>query len=377
MAVIDINELKRRMQGALGVLKTELNGLRTGRASAHLLDPIHVEAYGAEHGPQPGRHRQCSPAAHDQRPGVGSLDGHAVEKAIMAANLGLTPSSEGQVIHLRIPELNQERRKELVKVAHKYAETAKVAVRHVRRDGMDGLKKMEKDHQISQDDHKRMEPRSRRRPIRRFRYRPPAVRQGKGDHDGLNRFAMPQNQHPIVGVAMPRPCRHHHGWQRALGVGAGPAARGGAPARRRSGAQDRACRWRMGISFLTIFSFSAENWSDQAVIESASRNRYAAFAHGRRNSARGRHRQMARAAGEPVGGLCEGRNALLTLWGGRRRIETCDRGTRPEDGGRGAAADCEHDRDRDTEGQLTSRYPSLARWTQRRPGSTPSGTPRG
>jgi ribosome recycling factor len=81
---------------------------------------------------------------------------NAVEKAIMAANLGLTPSSEGQVIHLRIPELNEERRKELVKVAHKYAETAKVAVRHVRRDGMDALKKMEKDHQISQDDLKRM-----------------------------------------------------------------------------------------------------------------------------------------------------------------------------------------------------------------------------
>jgi ribosome recycling factor len=82
---------------------------------------------------------------------------NAVEKAIMAANLGLTPSSEGQVIHLRIPELNEERRKELVKVAHKYAETAKVAVRHVRRDGMDALKKMEKDNQISQDDHKRMD----------------------------------------------------------------------------------------------------------------------------------------------------------------------------------------------------------------------------
>jgi ribosome recycling factor len=82
---------------------------------------------------------------------------NAVEKAIMAANLGLTPSSEGQVIHLRIPELNEERRKELVKVAHKYAETAKVAVRHVRRDGMDALKKMEKDHEISEDDHKRMD----------------------------------------------------------------------------------------------------------------------------------------------------------------------------------------------------------------------------
>jgi ribosome recycling factor len=82
---------------------------------------------------------------------------HAVEKAILAANLGLTPSTEGQVIHLRIPELNEERRKELVKVAHKYAEAARVAVRHIRRDGMDLLKKMEKDHQISQDDHKRMD----------------------------------------------------------------------------------------------------------------------------------------------------------------------------------------------------------------------------
>jgi ribosome recycling factor len=153
----DINELKRRMQGALGVLKTELSGLRTGRASAHLLDPIHVEAYGQSMPlnqlatvsvPQP---RMISVQVWDR-----SMV-NPVEKAILAANLGLTPSSEGQVIHLRIPELNEERRKELVKVAHKYAETAKVAVRHVRRDGMDLLKKMEKDHQISQDDHKRMD----------------------------------------------------------------------------------------------------------------------------------------------------------------------------------------------------------------------------
>jgi len=80
---------------------------------------------------------------------------HAVEKAIMAANLGLNPSTEGQVLRLRIPELNAERRKELVKVAHKYAEDARIAVRHVRRDGMEVLKKLEKDHKISQDDHKR------------------------------------------------------------------------------------------------------------------------------------------------------------------------------------------------------------------------------
>lgn len=153
----DIGELKRRMQGAIGVLKSELGALRTGRASAHLLDPIHVEAYGQSMPlnqlatisvPQP---RMISVQVWDR-----SMV-NPVEKAILAANLGLTPSSEGQVIHLRIPELNEERRKELVKVAHKYAETAKVAVRHVRRDGMDLLKKLEKDHQISQDDHKRMD----------------------------------------------------------------------------------------------------------------------------------------------------------------------------------------------------------------------------
>jgi ribosome recycling factor len=156
-ATYDINDLKRRMQGALGVLKQELGALRTGRASSHLLDPIHVDAYGQSMPlnqlatvsvPQP---RMISVQVWDR-----SMV-HAVEKAILAANLGLTPSTEGQVIHLRIPELNEERRRELVKVAHKYAETARVAVRHVRRDGMDVLKKLEKDHKIGQDDHKRMD----------------------------------------------------------------------------------------------------------------------------------------------------------------------------------------------------------------------------
>jgi ribosome recycling factor len=153
----DINELKRRMQGALSVLKQELAGLRTGRASVHLLDPIHAEAYGQTMAlnqlatvsvPQP---RMISVQVWDR-----SMV-HAVEKAILAANLGLTPQTEGQVIHLRIPELNEERRKELVKIAHKYAETARVAVRHVRRDGMESLKKLEKDHKISQDEHKRFD----------------------------------------------------------------------------------------------------------------------------------------------------------------------------------------------------------------------------
>jgi ribosome recycling factor len=153
----DLNELKRRMQGAVQLLKQEFGGLRTGRASPNLLDPIHVEAYGQSMAlnqlasvtvPEP---RMLAVNVWDKSMVV------AVEKAIHSANLGLNPSTEGQVIRLRIPELNEERRKELVKVAHKYAETARVAVRHVRRDGMDVLKKLEKDHKISQDDHKRLD----------------------------------------------------------------------------------------------------------------------------------------------------------------------------------------------------------------------------
>ena len=151
----DLNELKRRMQGTLQSFKHELSGLRTGRATATMLDPVHVEAYGAQMPlnqlatvsvPEP---RLISVQVWDKsmvRP---------VEKAIVDANLGLSPATEGQVIRLRIPELNEERRKELVKVAHKYAEAARVAVRHVRRDGLDVLKKLEKDHKISKDDHDR------------------------------------------------------------------------------------------------------------------------------------------------------------------------------------------------------------------------------
>jgi ribosome recycling factor len=155
-ATHDLNELKRRMQGAMQVLKQELGGLRTGRASPHLLDHIQAEAYGSH---MPLNQLATVTVPEPRLISVQVWDRsmvHAVEKAITAANLGLTPATEGQVIRLRIPELNEERRKELVKVAHKYAEAAKVAVRHVRRDGLDLLKKMEKDHRISEDDGKRM-----------------------------------------------------------------------------------------------------------------------------------------------------------------------------------------------------------------------------
>lgn len=151
-AMHDMNELKRRMQGALTSLKGELSGLRTGRATASLLEPVQVEAYGS--------HMPINQVATVSVPEPRLLSVqvwdramvHAVEKAIVASNLGLSPSTEGQVIRLRIPELNEERRKELVKVAHKYAEAARIAVRHVRRDGLDILKKLEKDSEIGKDD---------------------------------------------------------------------------------------------------------------------------------------------------------------------------------------------------------------------------------
>ncbi|HET8972608.1 MAG TPA: ribosome recycling factor [Pseudolabrys sp.] len=155
MTTHDINEVKRRMQGASAVLKTELSGLRTGRASAHLLDPVMVEAYGAQ---MPLNQVATVSVPEPRLISVNVWDRslvHPVEKAIVNSNLGLSPATEGQTIRLRIPELNEERRKELVKLAHKYAETARVAVRHVRRDAMDVIKKLEKDHKISKDDHER------------------------------------------------------------------------------------------------------------------------------------------------------------------------------------------------------------------------------
>jgi len=153
----DLNELKRRMHGALQVLKQELGGLRTGRASAGLLDHIQVEAYGTH---MPLNQLATISVPEPRLLSVQVWDRsmvHAVEKAIAVANLGLTPNTEGQTLRLRIPELNEERRKELVKVAHKYAEAARIAVRHVRRDGIDHLKNLKKDGHVSEDEIKRHE----------------------------------------------------------------------------------------------------------------------------------------------------------------------------------------------------------------------------
>ena len=151
----DLDDLKRRMQGAVTSLSKDLGSLRTGRATPSLLDPIQVDAYGSSlpmaqvatvSVPEP---RLLSISVWDR-----SMIG-AVEKAIRESDLGLNPQTEGQVIRLRIPEMNEQRRKEMVKVAHKYTEEARVAVRHVRRDGLDHLKKLLKDSAISEDDEKR------------------------------------------------------------------------------------------------------------------------------------------------------------------------------------------------------------------------------
>ncbi|HMM14162.1 MAG TPA: ribosome recycling factor [Parvibaculum sp.] len=151
---LDIADVERRMRGALQSLKQEFSGLRTGRASAGLLDPITVEAYG-----------QTMPLTQVGTVGVpeprmltiqvwdkGMVS--AVDKAIRNSGLGLNPVVDGTLIRLPIPELNQERRTELAKIAAKYTEQARVAIRNVRRDAMDELKRLEKDGHMGQDDHK-------------------------------------------------------------------------------------------------------------------------------------------------------------------------------------------------------------------------------
>lgn len=156
MATPDLSDVKRRMDSAVDTLKKELNGLRTGRASANLLDPIMVESYGSmmplsQVGtvsvPEP---RMLNVTVWDK----GTVK--AVEKAIREAGLGLNPSTDGTLVRVPLPELNQERRQELVKVAGKYAEHARVSVRNVRRDGMDLLKKAEKAKEISEDEQKKL-----------------------------------------------------------------------------------------------------------------------------------------------------------------------------------------------------------------------------
>lgn len=155
MSTADINELRRRMTGALDVLKKELAGLRTGRASVSLLEPVQVEAYGS-HMPisQVGTVNAPEPRMLTVQVWDKTLV-KAVEKGIREANLGVNPMVDGQLIRVPIPALTEERRKDLIKVAHKYAEQARISVRNVRRDGMEALKQQEKDHKITEDQHRK------------------------------------------------------------------------------------------------------------------------------------------------------------------------------------------------------------------------------
>src|SRR5688572_2334729 len=144
--------LKDRMQKSIASLRDELAGLRTGRASASLLEPVQVEAYG---GRMPLNQVATVTVPEARMLSVQVWDrtlAGAVEKAIRNSGLGLNPAAEGVVIRVPLPELNEERRRDLTKVAHNYAEQARVAVRHIRRDGMDALKKAEKDGDLAQDD---------------------------------------------------------------------------------------------------------------------------------------------------------------------------------------------------------------------------------
>jgi ribosome recycling factor len=155
--MIDKSDLQRRMHGAIDALKHDFSGLRTGRASTALVDTIHVEVYGSNMPlsqvatvsvPEP---RMLTVQVWDRS------NVQPVEKAIRSANLGLNPITDGQLIRLPIPDLTEERRKELAKLVGQFSEKARIAVRNVRREGMDHLKQDEKKHEISEDERKRLE----------------------------------------------------------------------------------------------------------------------------------------------------------------------------------------------------------------------------
>jgi len=155
-STFDKEDLNRRMNGSVAALRGEFGGLRTGRANPALLDPVAIEAYGST---MPISQLATVSAPEPRMLTVQVWDKSvvkAVDKAIRDAGLGLNPQMDGQLLRIPIPELNEERRRELAKLAHKYAEQARIAVRNVRRDGMEVLRKLEKDHKIGQDEHHKL-----------------------------------------------------------------------------------------------------------------------------------------------------------------------------------------------------------------------------
>jgi ribosome recycling factor len=154
---IDMGEIAKRMDGAIQALKHDFSGLRTGRASASVLDSVTVEAYGQS---MPINQLGTVTVPESRMIAVQVWDKStvgAVERAIRDSGLGLNPITDGTNLRIPLPELNEQRRKELVKIAHQYAENARIAVRHVRRDGMDAIKKAEKDGDVGQDDSRHMQ----------------------------------------------------------------------------------------------------------------------------------------------------------------------------------------------------------------------------
>lgn len=155
-APFNIKDYEKRMLGAFAALKHEFSGLRTGRANASLLDPVTVDAYGSRMPlSQVGTVMVPEPRTITIQVWDRALVS-AVERAIRDSNLGINPSTDGQIVRLRIPELSEDRRREIVKIAHKYTEHARVAARNVRREGMEHLKKLEKDSQIGEDEHRKL-----------------------------------------------------------------------------------------------------------------------------------------------------------------------------------------------------------------------------
>ena len=153
---VDLKDLERRMEGAVNAFKTDLGSIRTGRASSSLLDAITVEAYGS---PMPINQVATVSVPEPRMISVSVWDKSmvgAVDKAIRESNLGFNPIMDGVNLRIPVPELNEERRKDLVKISHQYAEQARIAVRHVRRDGMDAAKKAEKDGSVSEDEARKL-----------------------------------------------------------------------------------------------------------------------------------------------------------------------------------------------------------------------------
>ena len=267
MPAYDKADIQRRMHGAVEALKHDLGGLRTGRASTALLDPIKVEVYGANMPlnqvatvsvPEP---RMLSVQVWDR----GNVS--PVEKAIRTAGLGLNPIIDGQMIRLPIPDLTEERRKELAKLAGQYAEKARIAVRNVRRDGMDALKTDEKKHEISEDEHKRLEAEVQKLTDDDDRRdRRGGARQGKGNprQVSLDRRRDRRGRRPPC-MAERAACRatSRSSWtataagRRKRGLPRVAGHRAGAEAVRKALAAPRA---RRASKCLTLYAFSSENW---------------------------------------------------------------------------------------------------------------------